>query len=103
MRVLPSALSKALPKALPSPRYLAGSLMAFAALLLTGCGGGNMADYADHGWGIGICGMIVLIMDIVAIIEVAGSDRTFGGKALWVALIFFFPVGGLLLYYFFGR
>lgn len=98
MRVRPS-----LPSSLPSPRILIGSLVAFAALLLTGCGGPTLIDYADHGWGLGICGMIVLIMDIVAIIEVVGSDRTFGGKALWVALLIFFPVGGLLLYYFFGR
>ncbi len=89
--------------AIPFPRFLTASLAAFAVLLLAGCGGPTLIDYAEHGWGLGICGMIILIMDIVAIIEVSGSDRTFGGKVLWVLILIFFPVGGLLLYYFFGR
>lgn len=74
-----------------------------ALLLLAGCGGPTLIDYAQHGWGLGICGTIVLIMDVIAIIEISGSDRTFGGKVLWVLLLIFFPVGGLLIYYFFGR
>ena len=79
------------------------SLLALTTVLLAGCGGPTLIDYANHGWGLGICGTIVLVMDIVAIIEVAGSDRTFGSKVLWVLILIFFPVGGLLIYYFFGR
>jgi len=79
------------------------SLLALTTVLLAGCGGPTLIDYANHGWGLGICGTIVLVMDVVAIIEVAGSDRTFGSKVLWVLILIFFPVGGLLIYYFFGR
>lgn len=82
---------------------LHASLLALTTVLLAGCGGPTLIDYANHGWGLGICGTMVLIMDIVAIIEVAGSDRTFGSKVLWVLILIFFPVGGLLIYYFFGR
>lgn len=84
-------------------KTLHASFLALTTVLLAGCGGPTLIDYANHGWGLGICGTIVLIMDIIAIIEVAGSDRTFGSKVLWVLILIFFPVGGLLIYYFFGR
>jgi len=73
------------------------------ALVLTGCGGPNLMERLQYGWGYSICGLLILILDIVALLEVAGSARSFGDKVLWALLIFFFPVGGLILYYLFGR
>ncbi len=81
----------------------------FAALtlvfggVLSGCAGPNLIERINFGWGSGICGTVIIILDVLAILEVAGSDRSFGNKALWSLLIVFFPVGGLLLYYFFGK
>jgi len=73
------------------------------ALLLAGCGGPTLVERIQFGWGTGLCGTVIIVLDIIAIIEVAGSERTLGSKVLWVLLIMFFPLGGLLLYYFFGR
>lgn len=51
----------------------------------------------------GLLGFIVLILDILAIVEVLKSSRSMGSKLLWILLILFFPVVGLLIYYFAGR
>ena len=48
-------------------------------------------------------GIIILILDIWAIITIFGKPWSIGKKILWSAIVFFFPIGGLLIYYFFGR
>lgn len=50
-----------------------------------------------------LAGLIILILDIVAIVEIFKSSRDTMTKLLWTLLILFFPLGGLLIYYFFGR
>lgn len=52
--------------------------------------------------GGGICGLILLIVDIWAIVQIANSSASTGSKLLWGALVFFFPLGGLLIWYFAG-
>ncbi len=81
---------------------LLGVFTVLTGALLSGCGGPNLIDRVNSPWGLGLCGTIIVVLDILAILEVAGSKRSFGSKALWVLLIIFFPVGGLLFYYFFG-
>lgn len=81
---------------------LLGVFTVLTASLLSGCGGPTLVDRINSPWGLGICGTIIVVLDILAILEVAGSKRSFGSKAIWVILIIFFPVGGLLFYYFFG-
>ena len=87
-------------------RRTQSSLIAFVAVLsgalLSGCGGPNLVDRVNSPWGLSICGTILVILDIVAILDIAGSKKSFSSKALWVLLIVFFPVGGLAFYYFFG-
>ncbi|GBB95317.1 hypothetical protein RclHR1_02510011 [Rhizophagus clarus] len=51
----------------------------------------------------GFFGFLIFILDLFAIYEVLNSSRTTGGKALWVLLIFFFPIFGLVFYYFFSE
>ena len=87
-----------------SLRRLAPLTLIFGALLLlSGCvGGSNMADLFYNPFG-GVCTLIVLILDIVAVIEVFGSSKDTMSKVLWILAIFFMPVVGLILYYFFGR
>ena len=87
-------------------RRIQSSLIAFVAVLsgalLSGCGGPNLVDRVNSPWGLSLCGTILVILDIVAILDIAGSKKSFSSKALWVLLIVFFPVGGLAFYYFFG-
>lgn len=55
-----------------------------------------MSDYG------GIVGLIILALDIWAIINVIQSGVSTGGKVLWVLLIIFLPVLGLIIWYFAG-
>ncbi|CAF1118973.1 unnamed protein product [Adineta ricciae] len=55
------------------------------------------------GIGGGIAGLIILILDIIAIVDVLKSDRSIAGKLLWVLVIVLFPIGGLILWCLCGR
>ena len=81
-----------------APVLLLGTL----AVVLAGCGGGNLFERMQNPFG-GICGLIILILDVIAIVEVLNSSRSTGEKVLWCALIFFLPVLGLILYHFMGK
>lgn len=50
----------------------------------------------------GLFGLILLVADIWAIIHVAQSDSSAGGKALWIVLIILLPLLGLIIWLFFG-
>ena len=50
-----------------------------------------------------ILGIIILIFEIIAIIDVVKSSKDTGKKVLWIVLIVFLPVIGLILYYLTGR
>ncbi|KAG0098624.1 hypothetical protein BGZ93_010978 [Podila epicladia] len=50
----------------------------------------------------GFLGLVVLILDIIAIFEVINSNRSVTAKFLWSLLIFLFPILGLVLYFLFG-
>ena len=51
----------------------------------------------------GILGLIVLILDIIAIVDVLKSSMDTGGKALWIILILILPVVGMVLYFLIGK
>jgi hypothetical protein len=50
----------------------------------------------------GILGLLVLIADIWAIVNVFQSNETTGSKVLWVALVVVLPVIGFVVWYFAG-
>lgn len=50
----------------------------------------------------GILGLLILIANIYAIIQVFGSGASTGGKVLWTLLILILPVVGLIIWYFAG-
>ena len=80
--------------------FLTLTLMVFVA----GCGGPNFVERLSGGvFGYGLCGGIILILDILALVQIAGTNWSFKRKALWALLIIFFPVGGLILWWFFGK
>lgn len=84
-----------------SLRSLHALVLGVLALTLAGCAGGNFGELVFGGPG-GLCGLLILIADIWAFVQIANSTADTGSKLLWAALVFFFPVGGLLLWYFFG-
>ena len=49
-----------------------------------------------------ILGIIVLILDIWAVLQTLQSPVSGGNKVLWVLIIFFLPVLGLILWGFLG-
>lgn len=51
----------------------------------------------------GIIGIIVLILDVIAIVSVLGGRGTVGHKLLWTLLILFLPLIGMALYFIIGR
>lgn len=51
----------------------------------------------------GIIGVIHLALCIIAILDVARSNRSTIERALWIALILLFPCGGLIIYYLLGN
>ena len=51
----------------------------------------------------GLIGLVVLILDIVAILEVVKSGMSTGHKVLWILLILMLPVVGMVLYFLLGR
>ncbi|MGQ0701250.1 MAG: PLD nuclease N-terminal domain-containing protein [Panacagrimonas sp.] len=50
----------------------------------------------------GLWGVIVLIADIYAIINIVGSSTEPLKKALWIVLILVLPVVGFIIWYFAG-
>jgi len=84
-------------------RFLPAALLGTLPVFLAGCGGSNLSHYLQNPWGLGCCGFIILLLDVIALVEVVGSNRSTGDKLLWGLLIFFFPIFGLIVYYMFGR
>lgn len=50
----------------------------------------------------GLLGLIVLALNIYAIIKIVQSRAGTGAKVLWVLLILFLPVLGLILWFLLG-
>jgi hypothetical protein len=50
----------------------------------------------------GIFGLIVLIADIYAIVNIVSSRVTVGAKVLWALLVLILPVVGVIVWYFAG-
>ena len=52
---------------------------------------------------LSLLGIIVFVLDLIAIISLLGGRGSLGHKAFWVVLILFLPVVGMLMYYLLGR
>ena len=50
----------------------------------------------------GLWGLLILIGDVWAIINIAQSSVSNEKKALWIVLVIFLPLVGLILWYFLG-
>lgn len=50
-----------------------------------------------------LIGLIILVLDIVAIIDLFKSVKDIGKKVLWIILILILPVVGMVLYFLIGK
>jgi hypothetical protein len=50
----------------------------------------------------GILGLLILLADIYAIVQIIQSSATSGSKAVWILLVLLLPVVGLLIWFFAG-
>ncbi len=50
----------------------------------------------------GLLGLIILILDVWAIVNVVGSAASTGGKVVWVLVILILPVIGFIAWLIFG-
>ncbi len=48
-------------------------------------------------------GLVVLVLDIVAIVDAVKSSLDTGKKVLWIILILVLPILGMVLYFLLGR
>lgn len=78
-------------------------LLMTLVLVLAGCAGPNFIDRINLGFSASICGSVILILDILVLIQVAGTNWKFSRKAMWALIIIFFPVGGLILWWLVGK
>ncbi|MCM8779887.1 MAG: PLD nuclease N-terminal domain-containing protein [Candidatus Omnitrophica bacterium] len=51
----------------------------------------------------GLIGLVVFILDIIAIVDLFKSAADTGNKVLWLILILLFPVVGMVCYFLFGK
>jgi len=49
-----------------------------------------------------LLGLVVLVLDVVAIVSLLKSSADSGTKLLWVLLIVFLPLVGMVLYFLMG-
>ncbi len=50
-----------------------------------------------------ILGLVVLVLDIIAIVDALKSPMDTGKKVLWIILILILPVIGMVLYFLIGK
>ena len=84
------------------PNTAVALLLFSATILLTGCQG-NLLDMLSSFWTLGCIGTIIAVLDIIALVEIAGSRKSTGKKVLWALFIIFLPFLGLICYFLFGR
>lgn len=51
----------------------------------------------------GLLGLIILVLDILAIIKIVQGKQDGTKKAIWIILILVLPVVGLVLWWFLGQ
>ncbi len=50
-----------------------------------------------------LIGLVILVLDIIAIVDCVRGKLPTGHKVLWIILILILPVIGLILYFLLGR
>ena len=84
-------------------RFAPAALASAFAVLLTGCGPSNLFDGLRNPFGYGVCGLVVIVLDVLALTEVYNSRRSDLDKILWAIVIVILPFVGLIAWYLIGR
>ncbi len=50
-----------------------------------------------------LIGLVVLVLDIIAIVDTLKSSMDTGKKALWIVLVLLLPIIGMVLYFMIGK
>ncbi len=50
----------------------------------------------------GIIGLLVLILDIIALVSIIGAAKPVGWKVLWALVVLLLPLLGMILYFLIG-
>ena len=50
----------------------------------------------------GLMGLVVLVLDVIALVSILKSSADTGTKLLWVVLVILLPVVGMVLYFLMG-
>ena len=79
-------------------RFSALALMPLLTVLATSCA---PSAYNSRG-SLGFFGVIYLILAIYAVISLLKQDWSIGKKLIWGIIIWFFPVGGSIIYLLFS-
>lgn len=68
---------------------------------LTGCRvGGNMSEVFRNAKGFSIPAVLILVMNVYFMYHIIQANRSLVNKVLWIAVIWFMPVVGALIYWF---
>ncbi len=51
----------------------------------------------------GLIGLIILVLDIIAIVDAVKASMDTGKKVLWIVLVIILPVIGMVLYFVIGK
>ncbi len=86
---------------LSAQRWMPLALLMPLLLVLSGCGR-NLVDHLNSGIG-GVVSLVVIVIALVALFDLLGSQRSPGGKIIWALIIIFMPLLGALLYFVIGR
>ncbi|MCA9295722.1 MAG: PLDc_N domain-containing protein [Phycisphaerales bacterium] len=62
-----------------------------------------MTTFLALGTGYGIVGLIVLILDIIALVSILTGGKSVAGKLLWTLIVVLLPVIGMILYFVIGK
>jgi hypothetical protein len=54
-------------------------------------------------WFSPLLGLVIFVLDIIAIVDVLKSKADAGNKLIWLLVILFLPVVGMILYFLMGR
>ena len=81
-----------------SARLSAAAFLPLLALLATSCA---PSAYNSRG-GLGFFGVLYLILAIYAVISLLKQDWSLGKKLIWGIIIWFFPIGGSIIYLLFS-
>ncbi|GAA3937901.1 PLD nuclease N-terminal domain-containing protein [Hymenobacter algoricola] len=73
-----------------------------AALLLTLTVAISSCSRYNASGGLATWGYVLLALDILAMLDVFRQPWSIGKKIMWAAIIFIFPLGGLIIYYLFA-